>query len=183
MGWTRLVIANGSGRSSRLAGSAICCLSSSSPPVKRSWTFPRRWRLGCGCCRRAVPIRTIPTMLARSRSRHSRAPELVPVRVEDHATVLRLLSRRHTQLAWTRNKAACRLHASGCGSLAGRDRQGTRCRTSPVPARGDRPGRRARRRTTPPRARARRGHRSPRPPTQGLQGPYSARRSPRRERR
>ena len=40
-----------------------------------------------------------------------RAPELVPVRVEDHATVLRLLSRRHTQLAWTRNKAACRLHA------------------------------------------------------------------------
>ena len=40
-----------------------------------------------------------------------RAPELVAVRVEDHATVLRLLSRRHTQLAWTRNKAACRLHA------------------------------------------------------------------------
>ena len=33
------------------------------------------------------------------------------MRVEDHATVLRLLSRRHTQLAWTRNKAACRLHA------------------------------------------------------------------------
>ena len=67
-GLTRLVIANGSGRSSRLAGSAICCLSSSSPPVKRSWTFPRRWRLGCGCCRRAVRTRTIPTMLARSRS-------------------------------------------------------------------------------------------------------------------
>jgi transposase len=40
-----------------------------------------------------------------------RAPELVPVRVEDHATVLGLLSRRHTQLAWTRNQAACRLHA------------------------------------------------------------------------
>jgi transposase len=40
-----------------------------------------------------------------------RAPELVPVRVEDHATVLRLLSRRHTQLAWSYNKAACRLHA------------------------------------------------------------------------
>jgi transposase len=40
-----------------------------------------------------------------------RAPRLVPVRVEDHATVLRLLSRRHTQLAWARNKTACRLHA------------------------------------------------------------------------
>jgi transposase len=38
-----------------------------------------------------------------------RAPRLVPVRVED--TVLRLLSRRHTQLAWARNKTACRLHA------------------------------------------------------------------------
>jgi transposase len=40
-----------------------------------------------------------------------RAPELVPVRVEDHASVLRLLARRHTQLAWTYNKTACRLHA------------------------------------------------------------------------
>jgi transposase len=43
-----------------------------------------------------------------------RAPVLVPVRVEDHRTVLRLLSRRHTQLSWTRNKAACRLHALLC---------------------------------------------------------------------
>jgi transposase len=40
-----------------------------------------------------------------------RAPELMPVRVEDHASVLRLLSRHSTQLAWTYNKAACRLHA------------------------------------------------------------------------
>jgi len=40
-----------------------------------------------------------------------RADRLVSVRVEDHATVLRLLSRRHTQLAWARNKTACRLHA------------------------------------------------------------------------
>jgi transposase len=40
-----------------------------------------------------------------------RASELMPVRVEDHASVLRLLSRRSTQLAWTYNKAACRLHA------------------------------------------------------------------------
>ena len=40
-----------------------------------------------------------------------RAAELVPVRVEDHASVLRLLSRRHTQLGWSYNKAACRLHA------------------------------------------------------------------------
>jgi transposase len=40
-----------------------------------------------------------------------RAPELMPVRVEDHASVLLLLSRRSTQLAWTYNKAACRLHA------------------------------------------------------------------------
>jgi len=40
-----------------------------------------------------------------------RAPELIPVRVEDHATVLRLLSRRHTELGWAYNKTACRLHA------------------------------------------------------------------------
>jgi transposase len=40
-----------------------------------------------------------------------RAPVLVPVRVEDHATILRMLARRHTQIAWARNKAACRLHA------------------------------------------------------------------------
>jgi transposase len=29
-----------------------------------------------------------------------RAPALTPVRVEDHATVLRMLARRHTQIAW-----------------------------------------------------------------------------------
>ena len=40
-----------------------------------------------------------------------RAAELVPVRVEDHATVLRLLAGRHTQLGWAYNKTACRLHA------------------------------------------------------------------------
>jgi len=40
-----------------------------------------------------------------------RAAELVAVRVEDHASVLRLLSRRHTQLGWSYNKTACRLHA------------------------------------------------------------------------
>jgi transposase len=40
-----------------------------------------------------------------------RATELVPVRVEDHATVLRLLSRRHAELGWAYNKTACRLHA------------------------------------------------------------------------
>ena len=40
-----------------------------------------------------------------------RAPVLVAVRVEDHATVLRLLARRHSQIAWARNKAVCRLHA------------------------------------------------------------------------
>ena len=40
-----------------------------------------------------------------------RATELVPVRVEDHATVLRLLARRHAELGWACNKTACRLHA------------------------------------------------------------------------
>ena len=40
-----------------------------------------------------------------------RAAELVPVRVEDHASVLRLLARRHTELGWSYNKTACRLHA------------------------------------------------------------------------
>jgi transposase len=40
-----------------------------------------------------------------------RAPELVPVRVEDHATVLRLLSRRNAELGSAYNKTACRFHA------------------------------------------------------------------------
>ena len=40
-----------------------------------------------------------------------RAAELVPVRVEDHASVLRGVSRRHTQLGWFYNKSACRLRA------------------------------------------------------------------------
>jgi transposase len=48
-----------------------------------------------------------------------RAPSLVAVRAEDHTTVLRLLSRRQTQLAWTRNKAACRLHALVCDLVPG----------------------------------------------------------------
>lgn len=48
-----------------------------------------------------------------------RSPGLAPVRAEDHATVLRLLSRRHTQLGWTRNKACCRLHALLCDLAPG----------------------------------------------------------------
>ena len=40
-----------------------------------------------------------------------RAAELVAVRVEDHASVLRLMAGRHTQLGWAYNKTACRLHA------------------------------------------------------------------------
>lgn len=48
-----------------------------------------------------------------------RAPALVPVRVEDHATVLRLLARRHSQVAWARNKSVCRLHALVCELVAG----------------------------------------------------------------
>jgi transposase len=48
-----------------------------------------------------------------------RAPVLVTVRVEDHATILRMLARWHTQIAWTRNKAACRLHALVCELVAG----------------------------------------------------------------
>jgi transposase len=48
-----------------------------------------------------------------------RAAELVPVRVEGHASVLRLLSRRHTQLGWSYNKTACRLHALLAELVAG----------------------------------------------------------------
>jgi transposase len=40
-----------------------------------------------------------------------RSSSLTTVRVEDHATILRMLARRHTQISWARNKAACRLHA------------------------------------------------------------------------
>ena len=48
-----------------------------------------------------------------------RAKEPIVVRVEDHATILRLLTRRHTQLAQTANKAACRLHAVVCDLVPG----------------------------------------------------------------
>jgi transposase len=48
-----------------------------------------------------------------------RAAELVPVRVEDHATILRLLAARHTQLGWAYNKTACRLHAVLADLVAG----------------------------------------------------------------
>jgi transposase len=48
-----------------------------------------------------------------------RAPVLVPVRAEDHATVLRLLARRHSQIAWARNKSVCRLHALVCELVEG----------------------------------------------------------------
>jgi hypothetical protein len=40
-----------------------------------------------------------------------RAPRLVAVRPEDHATVLRLLAQRYRQLGWSYNKTACRRHA------------------------------------------------------------------------
>jgi transposase len=44
---------------------------------------------------------------------------LVAVRVEDHATVLRMLARRHSQIAWGRNKAVCRVHALVSELVAG----------------------------------------------------------------
>jgi transposase len=48
-----------------------------------------------------------------------RAPTLAAVRVEDHATILRMLARRHSQIAWARNKAVCRLHALVCELVPG----------------------------------------------------------------
>jgi transposase len=48
-----------------------------------------------------------------------RARELVPVRREDHATVLRLLSTRHRQLGHAHNKMACRAHALIADLVAG----------------------------------------------------------------
>lgn len=47
------------------------------------------------------------------------AKQLIQVRVEDHATILRLLTRRHTQLSQAHNKAACRLHALVCDLVPG----------------------------------------------------------------
>ena len=47
------------------------------------------------------------------------AKQLVDVRVEDHATILRVLTRRHTQLAQAYNKTACRLHALVCDLVPG----------------------------------------------------------------
>lgn len=40
-----------------------------------------------------------------------RAPRLASVRAADHATVLRLLAKRNTQLGGSRTRTACRLHA------------------------------------------------------------------------
>ena len=49
----------------------------------------------------------------------SHAKQLIQVRVEDHATILRLLTHRHTQLSQAHNKAACRLHALVCDLVPG----------------------------------------------------------------
>ena len=43
-----------------------------------------------------------------------RASTLTAVRVEDHATVLRMLACRHSQICVARNKSVCRLHALVC---------------------------------------------------------------------
>ena len=48
-----------------------------------------------------------------------RSSSLTTVRVEDHVTILRMLARRHTQISWARNKAACRLHAIMSELVAG----------------------------------------------------------------
>jgi hypothetical protein len=73
---------------------------------------------------------------ARSAIAALRAAELVPVRVEDHAPVLRLVSRRHTQLGWTYNKTACRHDAHRdlrrrCRRRRDHPRPGRRRRTVP----------------------------------------------------
>ena len=48
-----------------------------------------------------------------------RAPRLTPVRAADHASVLRLLSKRNSQLASSRTRTTCRLHALLAELLAG----------------------------------------------------------------
>ena len=40
-----------------------------------------------------------------------RQPTLPTVRADDHTEILRLLAKRHRDLARLKNKAACRLHA------------------------------------------------------------------------
>jgi transposase len=48
-----------------------------------------------------------------------RAPKVVAVRRADHATVLRLLAKRHRDLGRARNRSACRLHALLAELVAG----------------------------------------------------------------
>ena len=115
----------GRGRSSPRAGSVICWRSNSSRRVSM-WLMCRRcWRRGCGRWGRAGRTRTIRTMPGRSRSSrcgHRRWPQCGS-RIT--SAILRMLARRHTQISWARNKAACRLHAIMCELVAGRDPQRT----------------------------------------------------------
>jgi transposase len=73
--------------------------------------FPRRWCRGCGCWETGRSDKNDPNDARSVAIAALRAPALTLVRVEDHATVLRLLARRHSQIAWARNQAVCRLHA------------------------------------------------------------------------
>ncbi len=48
-----------------------------------------------------------------------RSPSCLPVRPDDHATVLKIWAKRHRDLSRTRNQVACRLHAVLCELVPG----------------------------------------------------------------
>ena len=47
------------------------------------------------------------------------SPSCLPVRPDDHATVLKIWARRHHDLSRSRNQVACRLHAAMCELVPG----------------------------------------------------------------
>jgi transposase len=48
-----------------------------------------------------------------------RSPSCLPVRPDDHATVLKIWAKRHSDLSRARNQVACRLHAALCELVPG----------------------------------------------------------------
>ena len=116
------------------------------------------------------------------RDRRVAGGELVPVRVEDHATVLRLLARRHTPAGLGLQQDRLPAPRAGGGLVPGGIGKEVVVSQARSLLETTRAGRGGRHRTAPPGRRDARRARAARHPTQGLRRRGSAPRSPRRGR-
>jgi transposase len=106
------------GQSEGRAGWVTCWAGSWSPPGSGCWTCRPSWLPGCGCRRpdtnKNDPDDALSVAVAALRPEARR-----PVLAEDHAAVLKVWSKRHRDLARSRNQVACRLHSVLCELRAG----------------------------------------------------------------